>query len=183
MLSKLEEIKLVTLCVTADDRNAFERIVGEYSPAVRNFLFRLTSGDAMLTDDLSQETFIKAYLQLRSFKALARLSTWLLSIAYHEYISHVRRRSEMALPDDYVPDRDTGAADSSSQRQTEARHDVDVALSALSPTERTIVILFYIDDRPIKEVARITGLPQGTVKSYLSRARTKMANELKNDLK
>lgn len=52
MLSKIEEISLIAKCVAGDDR-AFEKLVNEHAPAVRNFLFRLTLGDAALTDDLA----------------------------------------------------------------------------------------------------------------------------------
>lgn len=163
--------------MTLDDRRAFERLVNENAPAVRNFLYRLTMGDAALTDDLAQETFLSAYTSLRSFRALARFRTWLISIAYREYIDYTRRCREYRLPDDYRPDADAPASDSDS-RLVEMRHDIRQAMSSLTETERSIVVLFYIDDLPIKEICRITGLPSGTVKSHLHRAKNKMAREL-----
>lgn len=175
MLSKIEEIKLITLCVAADDRRAFERLVNEYAPVIRNFLFRLTMGDAALTDDLGQEVFIKAWMGLRSFKAVARFKTWLFSIAYNEFVDHTRKKREYALPDNFVPAALTAP---DNNRLTELRHDIDVALQALNDSERTVIILFYIDDLPIKEICKITGMPAGTVKSYLSRGKTKMAKQL-----
>lgn len=179
MLSKIEEITLITRCVAADDRRAFERLVNEHSASVRNFLFRLTAGDAATADDLAQETFIKAYTRLRSFKAMARFRTWLLSIAYNEFVDYARKQRESRLPDDDATfaDRRLGASDAGNRR-TEMRHDIAVALAALNETERTLIVLFYLDDLPIKEICRITALPSGTVKSYLSRAKTKMARSL-----
>ena len=59
--------------------------------------------------------------------------------------------------------------------QTDAQMDLKACLSALNDTERTLVHLFYIEDLPIKKICEITGHPEGTVKSYLSRARAKMA--------
>lgn len=174
MLSKIEEISLITRCVAADDRRAFEKLVNEHSPAVRNFLFRLTTGNAALTDDLAQETFIKAYLGLRSFKAVARFRTWLFSIAYHEFVSHSRRLREMAVPDNYELNSLADTATDSDSRIAEMRHDVQVALSALSDSERTVTVLFYLNDLPIKDICRITSMPEGTVKSHLSRAKAKM---------
>ena len=61
---------------------------------------------------------------------------------------------------------------------SDARMDLDVCMKALNGTERTVVLLFYIEDQPIKKIADITSLPQGTIKSYLSRARVKMAEVL-----
>ena len=175
MLSKIEEISLITRCVAADDRRAFEKLVNEHSPAVRNFLFRLTTGNAALTDDLAQETFIKAYLGLRSFRAVARFRTWLFSIAYNEFVSHSRRRREMMMPETCEPVAAADSASDSDSRLTEMRYDVQVALSALSDSERTVTVLFYLNDLPIKDICRITSMPEGTVKSHLSRAKAKMA--------
>lgn len=180
MLSKIEEIALVARCVTTDDRKAFARIVDEYAPDVRNFLFRLTSGDAPLTEDLSQDTFVKAWTGLRSFRAAARLRTWLFSIAYNEFVSYTRAQHEERLPEEYVPPAGEGLTDSQAML-SDMRHDINVALASLTPKERTVVVLFYINDLPIKEISRITTLPSGSIKSYLSRAKTKMAKMLKND--
>jgi RNA polymerase sigma factor, sigma-70 family len=181
MLSRIEEIKLIALCVTTDNRRAFARLVNEYSPMVRNFLFRLTGGDAVLTDDLSQDTFLKAYSSLKSFKAMARFSTWLMRIAYNEFVDYSRRRRESLLPPDTsAVDFITEGSDSDS-RLAEIRHDLHTAMAALSPVERSLIVLFYYDDRPIKEICAITSLPEGPVKSYLSRAKSKMAKLLKND--
>lgn len=58
------------------------------------------------------------------------------------------------------------------------RHDIEVGMRALSDIERTLVLLFYLEDRPIKEIVKITSLPEGTVKSYLSRAKSKMAQAI-----
>ena len=77
MLSKWDELRLIARCVAGDDRHAFERLVDEYNDGLRRFLLNLTLGDACLTDDLAQETFLKVYLSLRSFQGLARFKTWL----------------------------------------------------------------------------------------------------------
>ena len=81
MITRIEEIKLITRCVTLDDRRAFAKLVDEFSPGLRRFIFNLTLGDAALTDDIAQETFLKAYTSLRSFRGLARFRTWLYTIA------------------------------------------------------------------------------------------------------
>lgn len=175
MLSKLEEISLIARCVAADDRRAFGRLVDEYSPALRRFIYNLTMGNASITDDIAQETFIKAYLGLKSFRGTARFSTWLYTIACREYANIMRKHSESAI-DDYITT--TTAADDNGQAITEQRHDILVGLKALNPTERTLIVLFYLKDRPIKDIMRITQLPEGTIKSYLSRAKTKMADAL-----
>lgn len=174
MLSKFDELILIARCVATDDRNAFGQLVEEYQDGLRRFLLNLTLGDAALTDDLSQETFIKAYLSIRSFKGLSRFKTWLYRIAYNEFYTYMRKqREESEETADIPPDEGYQCLNAS-----DARMDLEVCLKALNETERTIVLLFYIEDQPIKKIADITSLPQGTIKSYLSRARVKMADVL-----
>lgn len=177
MLSKIEELALIARCVTADDRRAFGRLVEEYSPGLRHFVFNLTMGDAALTDDIAQEAFIKAYTGIRSFKGLSSFKTWLYRIACREYYSHVRRRQEESWEEAEATAR--GMADDSSDLMiADRRMDVERAMAELTEVERTLVLLFYYNDLPIKKVAAITELPEGTVKVYLSRARAKMATVL-----
>ena len=92
MLSKLDEIRLLSQCALADNRDAFGRLVEAYQPRVRRFLLNLTTGDEMLTDDLAQETFIKAYVNITKFRGMASFSTWLMRIAYNVFYDEVRKR-------------------------------------------------------------------------------------------
>ena len=170
-LSRLQQLKLIARCVVGDDRDAFGQLVEAYRPQVQRFLLNLTSGDAMLTDDLAQETFIKAYLGLRSFKGLSDLGTWLYRIAYNEYYGQARRAREQAT------DRwETLAADEGydSVGAIDARLTVKEALARLNATERAVVTLFYIEDQSLKRIAQVTGLPEGTVKSHLHRAKARL---------
>lgn len=64
MLSKIEELKLVTRCTLFDDRDAFGRLVEEYQSEMRRFFLNMSGGNAALSDDLAQETFLKAYLSI-----------------------------------------------------------------------------------------------------------------------
>ena len=88
MLSKVEELKLISRCVLADDRRAFGELVEAYQPRLRRFFMNLTLGDEYLSDDLAQETFIKAYIELRSFRGMSRFGTWLFRIGYNEFYSY-----------------------------------------------------------------------------------------------
>ena len=176
MLSKLEEIKLLSQCVLADNRDAFGRLVEAYQPRVRRFLLNLTAGDEMLTDDLAQETFIKAYVSIRGFKGLSSFSTWLYRIAYNEFYSHVRRHSEEHVEDiTRLAGGSTAATDA-----VDASMTVHEALLCLNDNERVAVTLFYIEDQPIRQVAKIMQIPEGSVKSYLHRAKGKMREIVKS---
>lgn len=170
MLSKLDEIKLLSQCALADNRDAFGRLVEAYQPRVRRFLMNLTMGDEMLTDDLAQDTFIKAYVSIRSFKGLSSFSTWLYRIAYNEFYSHMRRHQEEHVEDiTRLAEASTSASDA-----VDASMTVQRALESLGENERVAVTLFYIEDQPIKQVAKIMQLPEGTVKSLIYRSKEKM---------
>lgn len=174
MLTRFEELKLIARCIAGDDRDAFGQLVSVYEQGLRRFLFNLC-GDEALTDDLAQDTFLKAYLAIRSFQGISRVKTWLYRIGYNEFLSH--RRSSHITTDDIPPDIDS----TSPTTATDARLTVEQCLSQLSEAERTVVMLFYLEDMPIKRIVEITGMPDGSVKSYLHRAKSRMRQFLEND--
>ena len=187
VLSKVEELKLIARCTLGDDRRAFGALVEAYQPEVRRFFLNLTLGDEALSDDLAQETFVKAYLNVRSFRGLARFSTWLYRIAYNEFCTWQRKTqheaSAMFNDDDVTDDDDYFDADGSHSCSTadsvEARIDVWQCMKLLSEAERTVITLFYIQDYPLKKIVEITGMPEGTVKSYISRGKAKLARVMR----
>ena len=187
VLSKVEELKLIARCTLGDDRRAFGTLVEAYQPEVRRFFLNLTLGDEALSDDLAQETFIKAYLNVRSFRGLARFSTWLYRIAYNEFCTWQRKTqheaSAMFNDDDVTDDDDYFDADGSHSCSTadsvEAHIDVWQCMKLLSEAERTVITLFYIQDYPLKKIVEITGMPEGTVKSYISRGKAKLARVMR----
>ena len=176
MLSRLDEIRLLSQCALTDNRDAFGRLVEAYQPRVRRFLLNLTTGDEMLTDDLAQETFIKAYVGIRGFKGLSSFSTWLYRIAYNEFYTHSRRHHEDRVEDIVrLGDVSTAATDA-----IEASMTVQEALARLSDNERVAVTLFYIEDQPMKQVAKVMQMPEGSVKSLIFRAKGKMKQFIDN---
>lgn len=181
MISRIEEMKLLALCMATDNRDAFSRLVVAHQEGLRRFILSLTGGDVCLTDDLSQETFLKAWLGIRSFKGLSGFKTWLYRIAVNEFISYRRKYPQSAMPDSLdtapmqVPDNDNRHS------ATEARLDVASLTGMLSDSERIVTLLFYLEDMPIKKICSVTAMPEGTVKSHLNRARQHMAKILKTD--
>ena len=175
MLSKVEELKLISRCVLADDRRAFGMLVEAYQPRLRRFFMNLTLGDEYLSDDLSQDTFVKAYIELRSFHGMSRFGTWLFRIGYNEFYNYKRsQHPATGIENISEPPSSTSMSDSS-----EVAMDVKAAMSLLSEIERTVVTLFYIDDLPLKQISTITGMKESTLRSHLHRAREKMARVLK----
>ncbi len=178
-MNKLEEIKLLAKCMATDNREAFSLLVEAYSLPLRGFLLNLTGGDTMLADDLAQDSFIKAWQGIRAFHGISGFKTWLFRIAINEYLSYKRRPASGTYSIDGATKEISESV--SPHEESDARHDVRIALDSLPPTERTVAVLFYLEDFPIKKICQLTEMPEGTIKSHLSRARNRMAQYLKHD--
>lgn len=174
MAGRIEEMRLVALCMLSDNREAFSRLVEMHQEGLRRFVFNLCSGDAALTDDICQETFLKAWLAIRSFRGLSGFKTWLYRIAINEHISY-RRKYPAGVTTDLSDPQLTSIPLDGGQKALEANMDITVLLEQLSEAERAVTLLFYLEGMPIKEITKTTGMPEGTIKSHLSRARKHLA--------
>ena len=148
----------------------------KYQSPIRRFFLNQTLGDEALSDDLAQECFIKAYSNIGQFKGLSSFSTWLYRIAYNVYYDHVRR-NKMTMDIDSNEVKKLYAGNSSVTEQI----DIYKALELLSDTERTCITLQLMEGQPIDKISEITHLPQGTVKSHLSRGKQKLATYLRQN--
>jgi RNA polymerase sigma-70 factor (ECF subfamily) len=163
---------LIARVLLDDDHNAFGELVRRYQSPVRAFLTRMTRGDSHLADDLAQETFIRAWKHLASFRGEARFSTWLFGIAVNEFRSAARRRKELLLEDlDSVP---SGAEPSTDNEPTHARLDLNEALLRLTAGERAAIVLCCQNGLSHNEAGRVLGCPLGTVKTNVLRGKEKL---------
>ena len=176
-MSQLNDISLVAQVVMFHNTRAFDQLVKKYQSAIRRFFLNLTCGDSELSDDLAQETFIKAYTNIASFKNLSNFSTWLFRIAYNIYYDYLRSQKETVE----LTAQSVDAQRHTLQNDIGQKMDVYNALSQLKEAERTCITLFYMEDLSIEKIASITGYPTNTVKSHLSRAKQKMATYLKEN--
>ena len=176
-MSQINDISLVAQVVVFKNTRAFDQLVKKYQSPVRRFFLNLTCGDSELSDDLAQDTFIKAYTNLSSFHNLSSFSTWLYRIAYNVFYDYIRSRKEMAGLDTTEID----AINSTEQENVGQKMDVYQSLKTLKDVERTCITLFYMEDLSIDKIAGITGIPAGTVKSHLSRGKDKLATYLKQN--
>lgn len=154
-------------------KDAFDDIVRQYQSPVRRFFLNMTLGDRPLSDDLAQDTFVKAFLHYDSFRGQASLLTWLMRIAYNVFYDYTRRHRKTEDVD-HVRER------AASEHPT-LKMDIYAALALLKPEERTCITLQLIDGYDIRAIAAITGLKEGTVKSHLSRGKEKVADYLKKN--
>ena len=176
-MAELNDIALVTQVAGFHNKRAFDQLVRKYQSPVRRFFLNQTLGDAQLSDDLAQETFIKAYLNITKFRGLSSFSTWLMRIAYNVFYDDVRSRKQT----DDVDTSISALRQTSSNGDSNLKMDIYAALALLKPDERTCITLQLIDGYPIDEISKITGIPDNTVKSHLRRGKEKMTVYLKQN--
>ncbi len=176
-MSQLNDITLVAQVVVFRNLKAFDTLVKKYQSPIRRFFLNLTAGDQDLSDDLAQETFIKAYTNIASFKNLSSFSTWLYRIAYNVFYDYIRSRKDTCGLDSYEVD----ATYNVEQKKVGESMDIYKGLATLKEIERTCITLFYMEDLALDKISDITGMPIGTVKSHLSRGKEKLAKFLKEN--
>ncbi len=164
------------------DHGAFAQLVEHYQTPVYNFAFRML-GNANDAEDAAQETFLRAFSRLKSFKADQKFATWLLSIGAHYCIDRLRRRKHfkwLSLEDEVVSDSlssDLPEPADETLRQ-ESQQEVERLLEHLSPANRLVVVLRYWHDQSIEEIAKTTGHSASAIKVRLHRARRALADEM-----
>ena len=167
------DIVLVTQVAVSGNRRAFDELVRRYQSPVRRFFLSQTMGDEQLSDDLAQDTFIKAYTNITTFRGLASFKTWVMRIAYNVWYDYTRSKHQTEDVD-AAPQR-AGSENSS------LKMDLYAALALLKPDERTCITLQLIDGYDIAGIAKITQMKEGTIKSHLSRGKEKLANYLRQN--
>ncbi len=172
-MTNLNDISLVAQVTESGNRRAFDELVRRYQSPVRRFFLNQTLGDGPLSDDLAQDTFIKAYTNLRQFRGTAAFQTWLMRIAYNVFYDYIRSH-RVTADVEQVPEH-------TAEVSPTLRMDIYAALALLKPDERTCITLQLIDGYDIVKIAEITQLKEGTVKSHLYRGKEKLANYLKKN--
>lgn len=161
------------------DPDAFATLVERYDRAVYHLAYR-TMRDEEEAKDVTQEAFFKAYRSLKTFKPGARFSTWIFAIAYHACCDRLNRRkrySDEELPDRADPAR--GPADSVIAADEADR--LRQAIAELPEKYRTVVTLYHLQGKQYDEIATVLGIPVGTVKTHLFRAKEQLRRMLTAD--
>ena len=163
---------LIARVLSREDQNAFAELVRRYQSPVRGFLSRMT-GDAHLSDDLAQETFLKIWQKLHTYRGGAKFSTWLFSIALNEFRTAARRRKELTVLDEAEEpaEEPVPAADG-------IRLDLTEAIKRLNSNERAAIVLCCQNGLSHEEAAQVLDCPLGTVKTNVLRGREKLKKYL-----
>ena len=171
------DAELILAVRERDDRAAFTELVQRHQSRVRTVLRRLTRGDTLLADDLAQETFVLAWKNLKRFRFEAQFSTWIYRIAFNAWQSEIRKKREVLMDvDDESPPPGSDAFEE--MPDVVSRVDLERAMAVLSDGERAAIAACYYADLSHEEAAKALGIPVGTVKTHVLRAKAKLKARL-----
>jgi len=168
---------LVSRVILLGDRKAFNQLVELYQSPIRRFFLNLTGGNEELSKDLAQETFIKAWLNILSFRAASQFSTWLYRIAYNSFYDYARSKKNVCNIDSIEHINKEMHIESANR---DINMDFTRALTILKEEERTVLLLYYMEDLSIDKISKIMTCPVGTIKSHLSRGKKKIVEFLRD---
>lgn len=170
--------------ILSGDTKAFESLIKAYQRLVSHIVFRMIQRDAD-REDICQEIFLLIYKNLGNFKFESRLSTWIATISYNRCINYLEKKRVPLLHDqstdeveafenvsgsEILPDQQIADQDIADRLQSEIEN--------LPAQFRAILTFYHLDEMKYNEIAEITGLPEGTVKSYLFRGRKMLKERL-----
>ncbi len=164
------------------NNNAFRFLVSKHQRLVLHVVGRIIQRQEDV-EDICQEVFIKVFRKLKRFRGESRLSTWIAAIAYNTSISHIRKElRKMESSYDETPslmkdEKDSGLNQSGVEQQEIKKYLLEM-IEQLPLHYRTVLTLFHLEEFSYREIEQITGMPEGTVKSYLSRARNLLKEKL-----
>lgn len=164
------------------DRSAISLLVENNKNLIWHIIISMV-GYSRDSEDLFQEVFLQVFKGLRRFRSDARLSTWIGSITHHICVDYIRKKKKEKEIQDY--DIDDKIVLNISRDKSWNQHDNDdlnnlvvKAIGKLPVAYRTVIMLYHLDERSYQEIAEITGMPDGTVKSYINRGRNLLREKL-----
>ncbi len=170
---------------------AYRELIGRYQRPVFSLIYRLVR-DREKAEDLAQETFIKVLNALDRYDPSYKFSSWIFKIAHNTSLDHLRKKEPQTLSLEGSPHAETAADAESTAIQALSTEEtpedyaasrelgatLEKAIGKLRPEYRTAIVMCHVEGRPYEEIAEIMGVPLGTIKTYIHRAR----NELKKEL-
>ena len=181
--SMVNDCELVATAITGAE-GSFEELVRRYQRPISAYVYRMV-GNYESALDLTQEIFIKVYGSLRRYRAEFKFSTWIYKIAHNCAVDHLRRSStrEQSLitgteTDNFeLPIESSRLTPEQESERKERRGEIESVVKTLPANYRELIILRHSQDLSYEEIVEVTGLPLGTVKNRLFRAREMMRQQ------
>jgi len=157
-------------------------MVATYQRLVEHMVGRIVDGRED-REDLCQEIFVKVYFNLHRFRFDSKLSTWIAAIAYRETVNFLKKKSRRPVWNTPEQNRklENMPGESRPDHWLENRDEQELLeqwIKELPEVQRTVLTLFHLEGFKYEEIAKVTGLPEGTVKSYLFRARRTLREKM-----
>ena len=160
------------------ERRAFELLFNRHHGLVYTLALKLTGNNKELSEEITQDSFLKAFHHLTTFKRESAFSTWLYKIAVSTAMSAMRKKKK-SLPLEYR--QDTGEEGSDQQDWEDTDYDkklnaneLNAAIRQLSPSDNLMITLFYLHEQSIENISQILGKDKNFVKVNLFRARQRL---------
>lgn len=167
--------------ILSGNSNAFRFLVAKHQRLVLHVVGRIVQRHEDI-EDICQEVFMKVYSKIGRFRGEAKLSTWIARIAYNTSISHLRKEDRDEFSYDEHPALVASETDESTNHipmeTAEINKFLMLKIEELPVHYRTVLTLFHLEEFSYREIEEITGMPEGTIKSYLSRARKILKEKL-----
>jgi RNA polymerase sigma-70 factor (ECF subfamily) len=186
MSAALSDGELATRCRNGD-LTAFDELVQRYQRRIVHLAYRMT-GNADTAEDLAQEVFVRVYTRLHLYDPQRPFAPWLFQVATNVCLNEFKVRHVPTISLDESPDEDSAApleiADWTNNpeqlaEKKEFQQLVQKALLSLPPHYRAVMVLRHLEGMEYEEIAQATGLPLGTVKTNIFRAKEILRNKLK----
>ncbi|HTG92623.1 MAG TPA: sigma-70 family RNA polymerase sigma factor [Pyrinomonadaceae bacterium] len=182
-LASANDSDLVATAINGQE-GSFEELVRRYQRPISAYVYRMV-GNYESALDLTQEIFIKVYASLRRYRSEFKFSTWIYKIAHNAAVDHLRRSStrEQSLihgseGDQFeLPIESRRLSPEQESERKERRIEIESVVRALPANYRELIILRHSQDLTYEEIVEVTGLPLGTVKNRLFRAREMMRQQ------
>ncbi|NOZ12290.1 MAG: sigma-70 family RNA polymerase sigma factor [Acidobacteria bacterium] len=181
-----EELQVID-AVLKGDADRYEALVNRYQKPIINFIFRMV-GNYEDAAELAQDVFIKSYVSLAGFNRQYRFSTWLFRIATNRTIDFLRKRKVAVVSmegdyEDYTPQyKSDGSSPLDTLEDNRVKALLGDAIQQLPAEYREVIVLYHVNEASYEEIAEITGLPLGTVKNRIFRARKMLKKILEGEI-
>ncbi len=174
--------------VGEDDDRAFSELVHRFQGRVTNLISRVLN-DRECADDLAQEVFVRVFVHRRNYRRGSKFSTWLFTIAANLAKNEIRRRvrrrnwfsldaMQEVLKDSALPLADPTESRESRMEREQLQEAMGRAISTVPEKYRLALVLRDVEGLPYEEIAQVLGIPGGTVRSRINRARSMLKRKL-----
>ncbi len=179
----MKNSKVLVEKILSGKTEEFRTLIGEYQRLVSHIVFRMIPKQAD-REDICQDVFIQVYQNLGNFKFESKLSTWIARIAYNRCINYLEKKKtplfdDLSFAEESIETQsENGVAPDTFTEHQDRSSRLQVEIDKLPIQYQTVLTLFHLDEMKYNEISEITGLPEGTVKSYLFRARKQLKERL-----